>query len=735
MSRLGRSFPRRTYAPRTKRAAGPPTLFGQSTVANTVAITTSGVRKTFGSSTVALTDPLITAGRRTTFSSSVAALTDTITTAGRRKAFGQSVVSLIDTITTIPAPLFPTVGVLDNFNRANGALGSNWTGNLDTGSYPMPTISGNAMVLPNTDQPYAARWLGGTYGPNYEVYVTLGSWSVNDQLYLVARTTDVGSSAYDRYEARLLFLSAITLQLQLRRVLNGTSDYVSIAPVNVSPSLVQAGDVIGLRVEGTTVRLLSLRSGRVSILMSAIDATPLPPSVGYIGVWMQNTTAVGLALDDFGGGTFGLVTGVSSVTLTDNIATSGSRKTFGQSVVTETDNVTTVGSRKTFGQSTLAATASITTAGQVGRTDAATGTLNLTPSGSEVYTPGALIYSDAATGAITFTPSAAEVFAGLDSATVSLAFSLTSADVFVGADAATEVFALTPSSTDVIERTRTDAATGIVSLVPLSSEVFAATDSAAGTLSLVPSAADTGQRVEVGSVSIVLAASSNDVLVATDSGTGQLALVPSGVESSSAAGVDTGIGVFKFTPSASETLQTTDAAITPVALLPSGTESRVVTDANAASLSFTPSAAETQLTVDTATALVTFSPSPIEFLTGVDSATPPVVFLPSSSEGRESVDVATGILALSPGSIDVYERVDVAAALLRLTPDSQEAGFIFFDAATVYLSLSGHAILFELTGAMRRIYGARIRHRLGRSGLYRPINSRLSRVYSGGAHD
>ncbi len=65
----------------------------------------------------------------------------------------------------IPGP-FPTLGVLDNFNRANGALGANWRGCTGTNVY---RIDGNNVQVRTNGFVY---WNASTFGANQEAYIT-----------------------------------------------------------------------------------------------------------------------------------------------------------------------------------------------------------------------------------------------------------------------------------------------------------------------------------------------------------------------------------------------------------------------------------------------------------------------------------------------------------------------------------------------------------------------------------
>jgi hypothetical protein len=69
-------------------------------------------------------------------------------------------------ISVVAATAFPQTAVLDNFNRANGAIGANW---IDE---PTQFSIASNTLRPNNLDSYI-EWNGATFGPNQEVFVTL----------------------------------------------------------------------------------------------------------------------------------------------------------------------------------------------------------------------------------------------------------------------------------------------------------------------------------------------------------------------------------------------------------------------------------------------------------------------------------------------------------------------------------------------------------------------------------
>ena len=95
-----------------------------------------------------------------------------------------------------PQPLqqsgFPSTSVLDNFNRANGAIGSNWLGQ-NTSSF---TISSNQLAINSSGLDSFAAWSSASFGADQEAYVTLSQVSANGlEQGLLLKTASDASAA------------------------------------------------------------------------------------------------------------------------------------------------------------------------------------------------------------------------------------------------------------------------------------------------------------------------------------------------------------------------------------------------------------------------------------------------------------------------------------------------------------------------------------------------------------
>jgi glucose/arabinose dehydrogenase len=186
---------------------------------------------------------------------------------------------------TPPPSGFPLTAVLDNFNRADGAIGANWADQ----TAPL-LISGNRLSITNNNA--TTVWRGGTFGPDQEAYVTLVSAPPNafeqDLMLKVQGFSWSGGHIEVRYDATAskVFVSTYT----------PASGWKTLAsfPVTFVP-----GDRLGARARANgTVEVY-----RNTTLVGSTSAASWSYIAlgGNIGLTLDALTAV--TLDDFGGGT------------------------------------------------------------------------------------------------------------------------------------------------------------------------------------------------------------------------------------------------------------------------------------------------------------------------------------------------------------------------------------------------------------------------------------------------
>ena len=218
----------------------------------------------------------------------------------------------------IPGP-FPTLGVLDTFNRANGALGANWSGCTSTGIYRID--GNNVQVRSNGGFIY---WNASSFGANQEAYMTFSkvvpSATEHDLLLKVRNfpttCTNPGGTAS---AIEVLYdpnANPVNSRVQVWTLTPSSSPSpgwrlrATFTGVNFAN-----GDVLGARTytDGTVIVYKNGTSiGMVNVTLPTGPVAGWPTSLasntGQIGVWFIGG-GPGLAVpndarfDNFGGGT------------------------------------------------------------------------------------------------------------------------------------------------------------------------------------------------------------------------------------------------------------------------------------------------------------------------------------------------------------------------------------------------------------------------------------------------
>ena len=189
------------------------------------------------------------------------------------------------TITAPPPAPPPSTPVLDNFNRANGAVGSNW-GLMNGGFATFQVLSQQAVAPSGTT--YAWNfWQQQQFGPDSDVYTTLATTS-SDAVRVCARITSPTTTSRSGYCAQISG-SAWTLV----RIDKGTSVVLATGSQTVG-----AGDKLGLTVTGSALVAwyAPAATGTWTRILTATDTTYT--SAGYLAMESRASH-----LDDFGGGT------------------------------------------------------------------------------------------------------------------------------------------------------------------------------------------------------------------------------------------------------------------------------------------------------------------------------------------------------------------------------------------------------------------------------------------------
>ncbi|HEY7418595.1 MAG TPA: hypothetical protein VH593_25685, partial [Ktedonobacteraceae bacterium] len=188
---------------------------------------------------------------------------------------------------------FPTTPVLDNFNRANGGVGSAWTGPAwQASAYPL--IASNRIV--RTGAGYGGiSWNAGTFGPDTEVYITCGVKPTADVGCFLIIKSPVLTGQYSGYRLDC-YPNHSSGQFILYRVDNNT-----LTQLGTVTQAITAGDSWGLETIGTSFRVCYKAAAGAWTYIGSTFTDTTYNNAGYIGVMLASDSTA--AYDDFGGGT------------------------------------------------------------------------------------------------------------------------------------------------------------------------------------------------------------------------------------------------------------------------------------------------------------------------------------------------------------------------------------------------------------------------------------------------
>lgn len=189
------------------------------------------------------------------------------------------------TPTTTPVADFPANSILDGFDRADGEMGSSWSG-FRTSAF---TIASNQLSVTGAGESYV-YWNSISYGADQEAYFTFSQVypSTSEQaLLLKLRKNGTGT---------------------IKVVYNAETDMVRVMTYYPSQGWVQRGaDIPVTFVNGDQFGARARADGTVDVYQNGvllasriITAWPYYAGGGYIGIGFSNVT--GAVMDDFGGG-------------------------------------------------------------------------------------------------------------------------------------------------------------------------------------------------------------------------------------------------------------------------------------------------------------------------------------------------------------------------------------------------------------------------------------------------
>lgn len=190
-----------------------------------------------------------------------------------------------------------TTPLLDNFNRANGNLGSNWMG--ATSGYRIRDQQGRVF------NGGAIYWRGSNaansiYGVNQEAYVTLTQLATHAVEQNLLLKVQGGRSSPNWGEGVILVNYDVTSNtVHVATFLRSTLSWKTYAGI---PVAFQNGDQLGARVMATG-EVYIFRNNQLigTVILDAQDQAFFNTRGGRIGLWYLD--AGGARFDDFGGGT------------------------------------------------------------------------------------------------------------------------------------------------------------------------------------------------------------------------------------------------------------------------------------------------------------------------------------------------------------------------------------------------------------------------------------------------
>jgi hypothetical protein len=198
---------------------------------------------------------------------------------------------------------FPINLVLDDFNRADEGPppGTNWT------NFLVPSSSDSRLALVSNElkndiaNSGSAYWNPGTFGPDTECFITVGSVipPVGHGVELYVRAVSVSTSGLDGYYLFFWnFGGGTPTRMYISRVDNNVATQLG-ATYSEAGVMVPGDDMFGVEILGDTINGYRNATGTWVKKLSRNDTTYT--AAGYIGPRLINSTL--MRLDDFGGGT------------------------------------------------------------------------------------------------------------------------------------------------------------------------------------------------------------------------------------------------------------------------------------------------------------------------------------------------------------------------------------------------------------------------------------------------
>ena len=196
---------------------------------------------------------------------------------------------------------FPTTGVLDTFNRANGDPGPNWTSPAWLGLHKFQILSNQVQFTTIGDEG-DGYWNPATFGPDAEAYTLIPTISFGGSLLIRLGSPGASVNGY-----RLQFGASFQILYRL------DGGVVTQLGATITAT-VSDGDSIGIDSVGSTLTAYRKNAGAWATLETRPDATY--SAAGYVGMTSSQDF---VRVDDFGGGTVVAAAGQIGTFRTDRI--------------------------------------------------------------------------------------------------------------------------------------------------------------------------------------------------------------------------------------------------------------------------------------------------------------------------------------------------------------------------------------------------------------------------------
>lgn len=203
--------------------------------------------------------------------------------------------------------IFPSASILDNFNRADGGPGANWT-NIANGLEIVSNECAGSMAAPDGN---VGAWNVEMFGDS-EADLTITNIGENgDSVYVLIRLTSLTTS-FDGYGILWTRDDVNGDALSLLRFDDGEETIID-GPVGQDISI---GDAVGIRCNGNIITGYYKAGGGAYIeILHATDSTYV--AAGYIGM---GTTGDAVRVDNFGGGDYVPLPSTTETILTGRIS-------------------------------------------------------------------------------------------------------------------------------------------------------------------------------------------------------------------------------------------------------------------------------------------------------------------------------------------------------------------------------------------------------------------------------